>query len=158
MSGTLSRWLTTVACLILLAGCGTDPRSPWGFRLPDGDATKGQALFVTLECNACHTVAGLELAAPPQPGPVSVVLGGPVARVKTYGDLVSSVINPSHKLVHRYPEEEISRDGESLMRVYNETLTVQQLIDLVAFLQVQYKVAVPQYTYFAYKYQSTSEE
>ncbi len=38
------------------------------------------------------------------------------------------------------------------MVVYNETMTVQQLIDLVAFLQQQYKVKLPQYTYYSYIY------
>jgi len=141
-----------IACAALLSSCGSDPRSASGFRLPDGDAATGQALFVELQCNACHTIAGLEVAAPIEAGPVAVLLGGPVARVKTYGDLVSSVINPSHKLIRSYPKEAISKDGKSLMRVYNETMTVQQLIDLVAFLQEQYKVAVPQYSYYAYKY------
>ena len=146
------RLISLVVCVLFLHACGSDPKSPWGFRLPDGDAVKGQALFVELQCNACHTIAELELAAPAQRGPVAVVLGGPVARVKTYGDLVSSVINPSHKLIFNYPEEDIARDGESLMRIYNETMTVQQLIDLVAFLQPQYKVSLPQYSYYTFKY------
>jgi len=152
MCKSLDKLLSAALCILLLTACGSDPRSPWGFRLPDGDASKGQALFVELQCNACHTIAGLELAAPAYTGPVAVVLGGPVARVKTYGDLVSSVINPSHKLTRNYSAEDISQDGESLMRIYNETMTVQQLIDLVAFLQIQYKVSVPQYSYYSYKY------
>ena len=152
MSKPMLRLISLVVCVLFLHACGSDPKSPWGFRLPDGNAVKGQALFVELQCNACHTIAGLELAAPAQRGPVAVVLGGPVARVKTYGDLVSSVINPSHKLIFNYPEEKIARDGESRMRIYNETMTVQQLIDLVAFLQPQYKVSLPQYSYYTFKY------
>ena len=152
MSKSILKLISLVVCVLFLHACGSDPKSPWGFRLPDGDAVKGQTLFVELQCNACHTIAGLELAAPAQRGPVAVVLGGPVARVKTYGDLVSSVINPSHKLIFNYPEEDIARDGESLMRIYNETMTVQQLIDLVAFLQPQYKVSLPQYSYYTFKY------
>jgi hypothetical protein len=58
------------------------------------------------------------------------------------------VINPSHKISRRFSDQQVSKDGESIMRVYNETMTVQQLIDIVAFLQVQYKVAVPEYTYY----------
>lgn len=158
MKGSFSGWLTVLACVASLAGCGTDPRSPWGFRLPDGDAAKGEALFVTLECNVCHTIAGQEMTEPVKAGPVNVMLGGPAARVKTYGDLVTSIINPSHKLVHRYPEDDISQDGQSLMRNYNEVLTVQQLIDLVAFLQLQYEVAIPQYSYFPYSYQQIPGE
>ena len=99
-----------------------------------------------LQCNACHTIPGLELEAAAQAGPVSVVLGGPVPRVKTYGDLVSSVINPSHKLTRYYADGEIVKDGESPMLVYNETMTVQQLIDLVAFVQSSYTLTPYKHT------------
>ena len=149
----LIAWAVTgLCCAGLLAACDAGPKSSMGFRLPDGDADTGSALFVELGCNSCHTLVDVELPLPEVEGPVSVLLGGPVARVKTYGQLVSAVINPSHKLANRYPEEEVSRDGESLMRVYNDTMTVQQLIDLVAFLQDQYQVTVPQYSYYSYKY------
>ena len=94
----------------------------------------------------------MESPPPAEPGPVLITLGGPVARVKTYGQLVSSVINPSHKISRRFADQQVSKDGESIMRVYNETMTVQQLIDLVAFLQQQYKVKLPQYSYYSYRY------
>jgi sulfur-oxidizing protein SoxX len=152
MQKAMCKLIGAVVCTLLLSACGTDPKSPRGFRLPDGDAATGQSLFVELQCNACHTIPGLELEAPAEAGPVSVVLGGPVPRVKTYGDLVSSVINPSHKLVRYYPDEGVGEDGKSPMVVYNETMTVQQLIDLVAFLQQQYEVMLPQYSYYSYKY------
>jgi mono/diheme cytochrome c family protein len=152
MQKAMCKLIGAVACTLLLGACSTDPKSSRGFRLPDGDAATGQVLFVELQCNACHTIPGIELEAAAQAGPVSVVLGGPVPRIKTYGDLVSSVINPSHKLTPYYADGEIVKDGESPMVVYNETMTVQQLIDLVAFLQQQYKVKLPQYTYYSYIY------
>ena len=146
--------LITMVILVAtgLAACDTGPRSAQGFRLPDGDPEVGKGLFMALECNSCHTIAGLELEPPLQEGPVQVILGGPVARSKTYGQLVSSIINPSHKIVRKYPKEEVTADGESLMPIYNEMLTVQQLIDLVAFLQPQYEITLPQYTYYSYQY------
>jgi hypothetical protein len=87
-------------------------------------------------------------------GAVDVELGGTVTRVKTYGELVTSIINPSHKLAPGYPLDEISTDGESLMTLahLNDVMTVQQLIDLVAFLQARYQVAPPQYDPFEYAY------
>ncbi len=145
-----------IAAVILaatgLVACDTGPRSAQGFRLPDGDPEVGKGLFMALECNSCHTVVGAELEPPLQEGPVQIILGGPVARSKTYGQLVSSIINPSHKIVRKYPREEVTADGESLMPIYNEMLTVQQLIDLVAFLQPQYEITLPQYTYYSYQY------
>jgi hypothetical protein len=44
----------------------------------------------------------------------------------------------------------ISEDGESKMPVYNGVMTVQELIDIVAFLQPQYNVVVPKYSYPMY--------
>lgn len=136
--------------LVFVGACDFGPKSAMGFRLPDGDSAKGQQTFVSLECIVCHTVQDLELPPPSQVGPVSVILGGSVVRVKNYGDLVTSIINPSHRLIKDYPEEEVSKDGESLMQNYNDVMTVQQLIDLVAFLQGHYEVVPPEYQYSPY--------
>jgi sulfur-oxidizing protein SoxX len=140
------------ACVGGLAACDTGPKSARGFRLPDGDAEKGQEIFVKLECISCHRISELELPASDEPGPVTVILGGETQTIKTYGELVSSIINPSHRLIKGYPEEEVSQDGKSLMTVYNDRMTVQQLIDLVAFLQSKYEVVIPEYTYYGYRY------
>jgi len=146
------RFFGIIILSIIVTACDTGPKSAAGFRLPDGNADVGKQLFVQLECNSCHTISDLELAAPAEEGPVSVKLGGRISRVKNYGQLVSSIINPSHKIVRRYPKEKVSVDGESLMPIYNETMTVQELIDLVAFLQAQYQVMIPQRGYYSYQY------
>jgi sulfur-oxidizing protein SoxX len=149
---TLIRILVFCTCIGVLTACDTGPKSARGFRLPDGDADKGQAIFIELECISCHRIDGLELPAPREPGPVTVILGGETQTIKTYGELVSSIINPSHKLITGYPEEVIAPEGKSLMTVYNDRMTVQQLIDLVAFLQSKYEVVIPEYTYYGYRY------
>lgn len=138
--------------LALVAGCDTSPKSGAGFRLPDGDPEIGAATFVALQCNSCHVISNYELPPPAEQGPVQVTLGGEVTRVKTYGELVTSIINPSHKLVRWYPEEEVSDEGKSLMPVFNDRMTVRQLINLVAFLQPHYDVVVPRYEYPEYQY------
>jgi len=148
----MKRVLILSICIGTLTACTTDPKSSKGFRLPDGDAQKGQAVFVELQCNTCHLIKNVDLPAPVQSGPVMITLGGTVRTVKTYGELVSSVVNPSHKLIGSYPEEQVSTEGKSLMTIYNDRMTVQQLIDLVAFLQAQYDVIVPDYTYSTYRY------
>ena len=73
-----------------------------------------------------------------------------VTRVKTYGELVTAIINPSHKLAQGYPLDTISEDGQSRMPLYNSYMTVQELIDIVAFLQPHYDVYVPQFEYRIY--------
>jgi len=136
-----------LVCTGGLLACNPSPQSALGFRLPTGDSTAGQAAFIALQCTTCHQVAGLDLPAAQETGPARVTLGGDVTKVKTYGELVTSIINPSHRLAWGYSEEQVSRDGESLMRVYNEIMTVQQLIDLVAFLQTHYEVVTPEHEY-----------
>ena len=43
-------------------------------------------------------------------------LGGKVYRVRTYGELVTAVIHPSHDIAKGYDEEEVvSATGESLL-------------------------------------------
>lgn len=138
-------------CILALQGCG--PEAGFGFRLPDGSAERGREAFVTLRCNACHQIEGLDL--PFQgTGAASVTLGGPVVKVKSYGELVTSIINPSHKLARGLPEEQVAADGQSLMELayLNDVMTVQQLIDLVAFLQAEYEVLPPQVEPYWYVY------
>lgn len=126
--------------LAAIAGCAPGPTSGKGFTLPKGNIEPGQAAFISLKCHACHSVAGVqlpEIAAELNP---QVQLGGEVPRINTYGELVTSIINPSHKLAQGYSKELVSIEGESRMKIYNDVLTVQQLIDLVAFLQSRYKL------------------
>jgi hypothetical protein len=100
---------------------------------------------------ACPTVIRYSVSRFSWISNVTPSLGGPTTRVQTYGQLVTSIINPSHKLIKRYPQDQISSEGQSFMPTMNEFLTVQQLIDLVAFLQDQYQVVVPEpYPYGPY--------
>lgn len=141
--------LLLVSCLIM-AGCNPDPTSSAGIRLPDGDAEAGLEAFLYMQCNQCHTIKGLEIPEIPGADPAYVQLGGNVTYVKTYGELVTSIINPSHKLATGYAADMVSIDGESRMYDYNRHMTVQELIDLVAFLQSHYDVVPPQFDYRVY--------
>lgn len=145
--------LAILVCASILQGCFSSPESPLGFRLPDGDAEKGMQAFQDLQCYGCHAVQGMEFP-PGDVASVSVVLGGNVTRVKTYGELVTSIINPSHKLAPGYKEEDVTIDGASRMELahLNDVVTVQQLIDLVAFLQPLYKLMPPENNPYRYMY------
>lgn len=133
--------ITIGICMLAgLSGCGGGPKSAKGFTLPDGDIERGQAAFVSLKCTDCHRVAGIDLSVAEEEQGMSVRLGGEVSRIKTYGELVTSIINPSHRLPKGFNEEEIAVDGESKMRNYNDVMTVSQLIDVVAFLQSRYEL------------------
>ena len=136
-----------VACL---GGCERDRMSERGFSLPEGDPVAGRDTFIYMQCHQCHTIAGETFPALPGLDPPYVELGGPVTRVKSYGELVTSIINPSHKLASGYATEVVAEEGESKMYIYNQYMTIQELVDLVMFLQPHYDVVVPRYDYRIY--------
>lgn len=137
--------LSAVAMTLLLGAC-SDRKSAAGFRLPDGDAQLGRAAFVRLDCHRCHTVAG-ESFPDAAAGVLVVPLGGDVVRVKTYGQLVTSIINPQHIIDPKYQGKYTDATGASLMPNYNKTMTVDEMIHLVTFLQTHYRLKVPEYPY-----------
>jgi len=140
-----------LTALTALSACEADRMSEKGFSLPAGNPAAGREAFVYMHCHECHTVVGEEFPVVPGSPPPFVELGGKVTRVKTYGELVTAIINPSHKLAQGYPVELVTEDGErSRMPVYNGYMTVQELIDIVSFLQPHYDVFVPQYEYRVY--------
>ncbi|NQV27329.1 MAG: c-type cytochrome [Rhodopirellula sp.] len=133
----------TVLGALFAMGCAPTPQSGRGFTLPDGDVERGQAVFAELQCHACHQVNGLEFPVAENATDMAVRLGGKVDRIQTYGELVTSIINPSHKVAKGYAKEDVTKDDEgkeSRMLNYNEVMTVQQLIDLVKFLQSHYEL------------------
>jgi hypothetical protein len=147
--------LAIIACAGILQGCSTGVESAKGFRLPDGDTERGMIAFEDLRCGGCHTIPGAQgPAAASGSAGMSVTLGGDVTRVKTYGELVTSIINPSHKLAPGYKKEDVSVDGESMMEAayLNDVMTVQQLVDLVVFLQPLYEVTPPSLDPYRYMY------
>ena len=139
-----------LAAFLAIGGCEADRMSEKGFSLPEGNALNGKTAFIYMHCHECHTIANEEQPALAFADPPFVELGGKVTRVKTYGELVTAIINPSHKLARGYPAEVVSDDGESKMRVYNGYMTVEELIDIVAYLQPHYNVLVPRYEYRIY--------
>lgn len=124
-----------------LAACSYGPDSPRGFSLPEGNPQRGAELFEQYNCVDCHRVAN-EPASDDKTYLLSqpIVLSSKSSRITTYGELVTSIINPSHKLSPKYPLSLTSSNGESKMRNINDILTVADLIDLVAYLQPQYEV------------------
>jgi L-cysteine S-thiosulfotransferase len=134
----------SILVLVLLAGCAQGVKSPAGFRLPDGDPQRGRAVFIALKCSGCHQVKDVELPAIPVEMSRPVVLGGEVIYERTDGELVTSIINPSHQLAFGYPADAVTTDGRhSRMKDYSDTMTVRQLVDLVAFLHTAYKTVPP---------------
>jgi L-cysteine S-thiosulfotransferase len=137
------RMLIAAALAPALLACSASPKSSAGFRLPDGDPERGRAVFAEMRCHTCHKVAGAEFPAPTADPPVPLVLGGEVPYAKTDGELVTSIINPSHKIAPGLRQEQVMRGDASRMPNFGDLMTVRQMIDLVAYLQSRYRVVRP---------------
>ena len=143
--------LFLAAPAMLLSACNPESTmAARGFKLPDGDPVAGREAFLYMQCHQCHSIRSERLPVIPDQAPPYVELGGAVTQVRTYGQLVTSIINPTHKLAVGYAKEVVTEDGMSKMYNYNQFMTVQELTDIVMFLQPHYKVAVPEFRYPVY--------
>jgi sulfur-oxidizing protein SoxX len=137
------------ALLLIIVACGgKEKKMGKGFVLPEGDVMEGKLAFIEMECHRCHSVAGEVLPKHGEPSKVQLHLGGEVYKVKTYGQLVTSIINPQHVISKDYLEtlEKEKREGAtSPMPSVNDKMTVTQVIDIVAFLNSCYIKYEPGY-------------
>lgn len=134
-----------IGLIILASSCNQQSR---GFALPAGDIERGKIIYQELACDDCHSISGISWKGYDES--LKIGLGGEVTWLKTYGELVTSVINPSHRIAKSYEQANSDIDGISEMRNYNYVMTVQELIDIVTFLQSEYKVVPPNTEYTPY--------
>lgn len=137
----LVKLIVITIAMASLSACGPDPKSAAGFTLPDGDVAQGKASYISLGCNNCHSHSEVPQAGDAETAVISINLGGESTRVRTYGELVTSVINPSHRVARRSAEEMADDSGRSRMASINDVMTVTELVDLVAFLQASYTLS-----------------
>jgi L-cysteine S-thiosulfotransferase len=131
--------------LIVLAGtgCAPDQKSTRGFVFPEGDIVRGKETFVELGCTECHHVSGIgDLPRYEIEANKVIVLGGEVRTTKTYGDLITAIIHPSESVTAIAGGR---TDADPGMPDVNDTMTVQQMLDLVTFLSPQYVKLEPLY-------------
>lgn len=141
-----------------LAACSEDRPPVEGFVLPDGDIEQGKAAFVQLGCPQCHTVADSDIKQPEDPD-FQVRLGGRLIQVEHYGDLLTSIVNPNHRVAPQMRlQEESGSEGAggnegpvSPMPDFTGDMTVAQLIDIVEFLHSKY-TQLPRYSGRYYHY------
>jgi L-cysteine S-thiosulfotransferase len=126
---------------LILSGCDR-LESGRRLRLPKGSVENGKAAFITLKCTECHTVVGVDLPKPVVAPELVVELGGSVPRVRTVGDLITSIIHPSQAISWKMKRPAAGRAVTGMPEL-NDTMTVTQLIDLVRFLQPRYTEMLP---------------
>lgn len=142
--------ILSISASITLFSCSKGADSPKGFSLPKGDEKAGKVVFMKYQCLSCHTIEGIDQDGIHKDTEISVTLGGKTRHTITYAELVTSVINPSHKLASRYLVDDVSTEGTSKMTVFNDVMTVTELINVVAFLQPKYTLVPYQPTRYAY--------
>ena len=126
---------------LLLAGCD-NLQSGRGLRLPIGSVENGKTAFIALKCTECHTIVGVELPKPTITADLVVELGGNVPRLRTVGDLLTSIIHPTQSVSFKMKRPAVGRPVSGMPTV-NDVMTVSQLVDLVRFLQPRYSEMAP---------------
>lgn len=109
-------------------GHGTPPN--WRFTLPKGDPAKGRAAFEKFECYKCHEVKGERFPAPDDKRNA----GPELAQMSGHHPLeffAESIVNPSAVIDKGYA----APDGSSKMPSFNDSMTVQEVVDLSAYLR-----------------------
>ncbi len=137
-----ARVFPVIIAVFGLLACTPSRKSASGFHLPDGDVERGKAAFVALKCTDCHQVAGV--ADIPEPIlPVPVVLGGTAFYPKPDGKLTALIIEPSSRIGAPYRKGASKIGLLSHMTECSGSMTVTQLVDIVAFLQSHYDAKAP---------------
>lgn len=136
-----------MASTVLAAGCASD--STFVLPVEQGDIAAGRQAFIAHRCHQCHTIANEQLPTLAGMSWPMLELGGETTVLRSYADLTTSIINPNHAISERYEDQLVLR-GEvplnSPMRSPDlDTMTVSQLIDIVAFLDSKYELLVEHY-------------
>jgi L-cysteine S-thiosulfotransferase len=105
----------------------------WKFSFPSGDPQAGRAVFAKMECYQCHAIKSdsfPQSSSPGNPsGPDLTSMGG--HHPAEY--LAESILNPQTVVVLGPGYTDAA--GLSIMPDYRDSLTVAELIDLVAYLK-----------------------
>jgi hypothetical protein len=135
---------------LTLFSCDKGVDSPRGFSLPKGNIETGKAVFLKYECLACHTLKGVVDNRIVKQKDIAITLGGAKTQIVTYAELVTSIINPSHKFSNQHLPKVKTSAGKSKMKVFNDVMTVTELVDLVSFLQTNYTLTPYKKTKYQY--------
>lgn len=105
----------------------------WRFALPAGDPEAGRAAFLDLGCQQCHRVSGGGLQGAAGVGEKPGTDLGGMGRHHPAEYFAESILNPNRVIIQG--PGYTGPDGLSIMPDYVDSMTVRQLIDIVAFLK-----------------------
>ncbi len=109
---------------------GLPPR--WKFTMPAGDAQVGRQVFIRMQCFSCHVVQGEPFSDNQKdtgPGPNLTGMGS--HHPAEY--FAESILEPNAIII--IGPGFTGPDGLSIMPSYRDALTLQQWVDLVAYLK-----------------------
>jgi Cu/Ag efflux protein CusF len=98
----------------------------WRFTMPKGNPAKGKETFEKFECYYCHEVRGERFPSPTENAPELSQMG-PMHPVEFFAE---SIMNPNAVVPKTYRNSE----GKSPMTNFAEKMTVQELIDVSAYV------------------------
>ena len=113
----------------------------WRFAMPAGNHHAGRQVFIDFECFKCHEVRGEDFPAPKaDQGDVGSVLSG-MGAMHSPEYFAEVMIDPNASVAWRIKHHKseakgyLGPDGKSKMPSYNDSMTIQQLIDVVAYMK-----------------------
>lgn len=120
--------LLGLSAALILAACASG-----GAASPAGDATRGKQIFQTggtsgIPCATCHTLDGTKLVGPSLQG-IKDRAGTRIPGMSAEDYIRQSVDNPSAYMVEDFSDQ--------MYKKYADTLSKQDLDDLVAYLMTQ---------------------
>jgi Cu/Ag efflux protein CusF len=98
----------------------------WRFTMPTGDAAKGRAVFEKFECYYCHQIRGENFPSPTESAPELSQMGA----MHPLEFFAESIMNPNAVVPKVYRQQ----DGTSPMTDFTAKMTVQELIDVSAYV------------------------
>lgn len=112
----------------------------WTFTMPKGDPVKGREVFDKFSCYSCHEVRGEKFPPLDKGQAVGPELSqmGPMHPLEYFTE---STINPNAVGAKKYR----GTDGKSKMPSFNEDMTVQELVDLSAYMASLRPKGVPKF-------------
>ena len=130
-----SRPIQAAAALVILLAlplaAADTPDDAVTLVLPKGDPAAGREAFIALGCPSCHNVAGekdLPTRVSANPGPTL----GSYQSQQEASRLGLSIFAPSHDLTGTVRDKKADL---SPMPDFSKTMSVQQFLDLIAYLQ-----------------------